>query len=70
MSRKSAFIDVEKCDPSACPGGICAAMRECPRKILKQEAAYEVPFVYGDGSLCKGCFKCLLACPLKAVSKI
>ncbi len=70
MTRKSAAIDVERCDPSACHDGICAAMLQCPRKILKQEAAYEVPFVYGDGSLCGGCFKCLQACPLKAISKI
>ncbi|MBI4331528.1 MAG: 4Fe-4S binding protein [Chloroflexi bacterium] len=37
----------------------------CPQKILEQEAAYEAPMTVQ--SICKGCAKCVLACPLRAI---
>ncbi|MDP2719766.1 MAG: ferredoxin [Dehalococcoidia bacterium] len=70
MVRKTAVIDNDLCDPEKCGNGTCAALPECPRKLIKQEAPYEVPYVYGDPSLCRGCFSCIQACPLKAVFKI
>lgn len=69
MPKPTAIVVAERCRPERCERGICLATRECPRRILRQEAPYEVPFIHGDSSLCRGCFKCLAACPLKAIAK-
>ena len=68
MPKPTAMVDPELCEAEACEGGICPAVRECDRGILVQEAPYEMP--YADFSLCLGCFKCLAACPRKAIRKI
>ena len=70
MGKKAAFIDPDKCNPLTCNDGICLAKMKCPRKIIKQEEPYEMPFVYGNGELCRGCFLCEKACPSKAINKI
>ena len=65
MPRKMALIHYEKCQPELCPGGICQAVAACPRKLLKQEAPYEIPMP--DPSLCRGCADCVRACPAGAI---
>ena len=68
MPRKTALVDFKKCDPKKCSQGICSAALACPRKLLKQDAAYEIPMP--DPSVCRGCGDCARACPLKAVTVI
>ena len=68
MSKPKAVIDPNKCRPEHCPDGVCLALAVCKKKLLKQDAPYEVPYV--DGSLCQSCFDCLKACPLKAIRKL
>ncbi len=65
MPKKMALIDYEKCHPEHCDSGVCKAVFACPHKLLKQEAPYETPMP--ELSLCRGCAKCVIACPLKAV---
>lgn len=65
MPGKLAAIDFNKCNPEKCYRGICVAVKACPRKLLQQEAAYEIPMP--DPSLCQGCGDCVRACPLKAI---
>jgi len=66
MSGNIALIDYKKCRPELCDSGSCAAALACPRKLLKQEAGYEVPMP-PDVSVCQGCAKCVVACPAKAI---
>jgi translation initiation factor RLI1 len=68
MLRKMALLDLNKCRPGACPGGICAAVRVCPSGLLKQEAAYAMP--EPEPSSCRACGECVRACPLKAIQII
>jgi len=70
MAKKTAFIDPDKCAPETCDRGICSAKAKCPRKVIKQQEPYEVPFVYGGGELCGGCFACQEACPSGAITKL
>ncbi len=65
MPKKIALIDYSKCHPEYCDSGICKAVLTCPHKLLKQERPYEAPLPHP--SLCQGCAKCVVACPLKAV---
>ena len=65
MPKKMALVDYGKCHPEHCDSGICAAALSCPHKLLQQEAPYEAPMP--NPSLCQGCGKCALACPLKAI---
>ncbi len=68
--RQTAAVDPQKCDPSLCDKGTCPAIAECPRRMIKQETPYEVPYLAGDPSLCRGCFNCIKACPRKAIVKV
>jgi len=70
MAKLKAMVDPALCDAGMCDNGVCAALASCPHRILKQEAPGEMPFVAGNASLCRGCFKCLAACPAKAIKKI
>jgi Fe-S-cluster-containing hydrogenase component 2 len=65
MPGKKALVNYNKCEPERCDGGICTAALACSRKVLTQEAPYEIPMT--DPSPCKGCSDCALACPLKAI---
>ncbi len=59
------FIDPEKCDPSTCENGICAARRNCPTKAIFQIEPYDVPV--SDWERCRSCSKCMAFCPAKAI---
>ena len=67
MGKKVAIVDYNVCNPSECKDGICISALECPTKTLTQEASYEKPFPMG---ICRGCGKCVVACPLKAIKII
>jgi heterodisulfide reductase subunit A len=68
MSGKMALVAFDKCQPEKCNGGICAAAKACPRKLLKHEAPNEIPMT--NPSLCRGCGDCARACPAKAIKII
>ena len=68
MAGKIALVDYRKCDPGRCEQGICAASLACPRKLLTQEAPYEVPMT--DAFPCKGCGDCAHSCPLGAIQVV
>ncbi|MDP3880395.1 MAG: 4Fe-4S binding protein [Dehalococcoidales bacterium] len=65
MTGKMALVDYKKCLPELCDSGTCAAVLACPHRLLKQEMPYEAPMP--DPSVCRGCAKCVVACPLKAI---
>ena len=65
MPSKMALVDFNKCHPDKCDSGICKAVEACPRKLLVQEAAYEVPMT--NPFLCRGCADCIRACPQDAI---
>ena len=64
-----AIVDYENCSPKNCnpDEGICLAALECKHKVIKQiDGPFEEPMVFQD--MCMGCWDCIEACPLKAVS--
>ena len=64
--KQKVTVDYEVCEPKTCDkGGICFAMAECPRSLLKQEAPYDPPYVIPG--FCQECAKCVEVCPLKAI---
>jgi translation initiation factor RLI1 len=65
MPGKMAMIDFNKCHPEGCEEGVCKAAKACERKLLIQEAAYEIPMT--NPFLCRGCADCVRACPLNAI---
>ena len=65
MPKKCIAVDYQTCEPDNCPDGICQAALLCERKILYQEAPYEMPEV--RAAMCLGCSICLKACPLDAL---
>ncbi len=65
MPSKMALVDYNKCQPSQCDSGKCAAALACSRRLLTQEALYEPPMT--DPSVCRGCGDCVRACPAKAI---
>jgi len=66
MAHPKAIIDYQKCKPDKCGDGICNAATECPNKVLRQESRYEFPFSH-PSHFCKGCAKCVSACPFQAI---
>lgn len=66
MPGKIALVTFDKCHPEKCRSGICMAAQACPRKILKQEAPYEIPMT--NPMTCRGCGDCARACPAKAIN--
>ena len=65
MPKKIAVIVYQDCSPEDCEQGICAALPACPRKLLSQEEAYEMPDPVPN--LCLGCGLCIQSCPKKAI---
>jgi translation initiation factor RLI1 len=65
VAKKMALVDFQKCHPAQCDSGTCEAAQACERKLLRQEANYEIPMT--DPALCRGCGDCVRACPLKAI---
>ena len=65
MPKKTVVIDYQACEPKQCGGGICQAALLCERKVLTQEASYDMP--EANASMCLGCSLCMQACPKGAV---
>ena len=70
QSKKSfALINYDICNPKMCDHneGHCAAASACTHKVIKQiDGVFEQPMVFYD--MCMGCWDCIEACPLDAVS--
>ncbi|GAW93055.1 4Fe-4S binding protein [Calderihabitans maritimus] len=58
---KRAIIDPEKCDRSP----TCPPMLHCPAQAIVDEDGVKI--VTND---CRGCKKCVLLCPNKAISMV
>ncbi|OQX64426.1 MAG: hypothetical protein B5M51_03850 [Anaerolinea sp. 4484_236] len=65
MPRRTVVIDYQACDPEQCEGGICQAALVCEKKILTQEAPYEMPDT--KAAMCLSCAICVQACPKNAI---
>ena len=69
QTKKSfALVDYETCNPKKCnpDEGICAAVRACSRKVIKQiDGVFEPPIVFQD--MCMGCWDCVETCSLGAI---
>ncbi|MBN1146356.1 MAG: 4Fe-4S binding protein [Anaerolineales bacterium] len=68
MPKKTIAVDYQACDPEQCENGICKAALVCERKVLTQEAPYEMPDAKAD--MCLGCSLCLQACPKGALKML
>ena len=69
MPKPKASVDYNKCDPKSCSqDGVCPAAEACELNILKQDAPGEEP--YTTSAPCRSCFKCIGACPKKAIVKM
>jgi len=65
MPKKTIVVDYQACDPKQCENGICKAALECERKVLTQEAPYEMPD--NNAAMCLSCALCMQACPRGAI---
>ena len=65
MPKRIIAVDYQLCAPERCEDGICNATLLCERKIIYQEAPYEMPDT--RASMCLGCALCLKACPMNAL---
>ncbi len=61
-------LNYQRCNPAYCDHGICIAAAACPLKLIAQEEAFAIPMA--NPALCKGCAKCVNACPLRALELI
>ncbi len=68
MPNTMVRLDYKKCNPSSCTNGLCTAVSACPLKLIEQEEQYDIPMA--NPTLCKGCAKCVAACPLQAISLV
>lgn len=65
MPKKTVVVDYQACDPKQCENGICKAALVCKRKVLTQEAPYEMPDT--KPNMCLSCSLCVQECPKSAV---
>lgn len=65
MPKKSVVVDYQACDPQQCENGICLAALACEKKVLTQEAPFELPET--KAGMCLGCSLCIQACPKGAI---
>ena len=65
MPKKTVAVDYQSCDPKQCENGVCKAVLECERKVITQEAPYEMPDT--KSSMCLSCALCVLVCPKDAI---
>ena len=65
MPKKTLVVDYRACEPEKCEDGICQAALVCEKKILTQEALYEMPDT--KAAMCLSCAVCVQACPNNAV---
>ena len=65
MPKKTVVIDYQACDPKNCKRGVCRATLVCKKRVLTQEAPYEMPDA--NVSMCLSCALCTQACPVSAV---
>ena len=68
MTKKMALLDFNRCRPESCEGGVCAAARACPSRLMKQEEPYTPPMP--EPFACRACGDCARACPQKAIQII
>ncbi|MDY7033094.1 MAG: 4Fe-4S binding protein [Thermodesulfobacteriota bacterium] len=71
MQPKKVFavVDYGTCNPTECDpeNGVCPAVTACTHKVIKQiDGSFESPMIFQD--MCMGCWDCIEACPLDAVS--
>ncbi|MFU8794030.1 MAG: 4Fe-4S binding protein [Dethiobacteria bacterium] len=59
-------LNYQKCRPDLCNSGYCTAIPACPLKLIEQEEKYGFPMT--NSAVCKGCAKCVTACPFKAIT--
>lgn len=60
MPKKTIVINYQVCDPEICKDGVCKAIQVCERKVITQEAPFELPDT--RSSMCLGCALCLREC--------
>ena len=65
MPNTLITLDYHKCRPDLCNHGYCLAAPSCPLGIIQQEEPYGFPMA--KSSVCRGCAKCIAACPLQAI---
>jgi len=65
MAKPTATVIFDRCKPDQCsPDGRCPAVKVCEKRVLKQDAPGEPPYVF---TLCLACGDCIEACPLDAI---
>ena len=68
MPKQTVVVDYHACQPEVCEDGICQAALACEKKVITQEAPYEMPDT--KASMCLSCSDCVQACPTNAVRVI
>jgi ATP-binding cassette subfamily E protein 1 len=70
QAKKSfAVVNYDLCSPGQCDpeNGRCAPVAACAHKVIKQiDGPFEQPIIFQD--MCMGCWDCIEACPLNAIS--
>jgi len=66
MPKETAHVDYGGCRPEACSDGACPAALECEYGSLVQPVTGEAPEM-NPAKWCRGCARCVLACPFEAI---
>ncbi|MFP3879499.1 MAG: 4Fe-4S binding protein [Dehalococcoidia bacterium] len=61
-------VDYGKCHPERCDEGVCIAVLQCPNRLWRQEAPYDLP--YPIPGFCQDCGICVESCPMGAISML